>query len=89
LHKEIADRGGGDASTIDFLPFADLDEGVRAGLRRIAQSPLLPDSLSASGFVYDVESGALRTVADALDGAEPRDSRDAVGAALDQAELRV
>lgn len=89
LRREIADRGGGDASTIDFLPFADLDEGVRAGLRRIAQSPLLPDSLSASGFVYDVESGALRTVADALDRAEPRDSRDAVGAVLDRAELQV
>lgn len=63
LHKEIADRGGVDTSMIDFLPFPDLDEGVRAGVRRIAQSPLLPDSLEASGFVYDVESGILRPVA--------------------------
>ena len=89
LRREIADRGGGDASMIDFLPFADIDESVRTGLRRIAQSPLLPDSLVASGFVYDVESGTLRTVADVLDGAERLDSQAAVGAVLDRAGLRV
>jgi len=94
LRKEIADRGGGDPSMIDFLPFADLDENVRAGLRRIAESPLLPDSLAASGFVYDVENGTLRTVANVPDGADRPDDRAAVGAVrdqavLDQVELRV
>ena len=47
---------------MDFLPFPDLDESVRASVRRIADSPLLPASFSASGFVYEVGSGRLREV---------------------------
>lgn len=75
IRKEIAERGGVDTGPIDFHPFADLEESVRTGLERIAQSRLLPDSLAASGFVYDVETGTLRTVAfepDALDRAALR-----------------
>ena len=75
IRQEIAHRGGVDAGAIDFHPFADLEESVRAGLARIAQSPLLPESLEASGLVYDVETGTLRTVAlgpDALDRAALR-----------------
>jgi len=47
---------------VDFLPFSDLDESVRASIRRIAESPLLPESFAAAGFVYDVASGSLREV---------------------------
>jgi carbonic anhydrase len=94
IRKEIADRGGVETGAIDFHPFADLEEGVRAGLRRIAESMLLPDSLAASGFVYEVETGTLRTVAAAGEEAEQQDGRAAVEAVpsrtpLDPAELRV
>ncbi len=47
---------------IDFLPFADLEESVREGLRRIRAEPLLAD-VKASGWIYDVETGRLREVA--------------------------
>src|SRR5918995_3869899 len=80
IRKEIADRSGVDAGAIDFHPFADLEESVRAGVARIAQSPLLPESLEASGFVYDVESGTIRAVALEPDGTEQPDSRAAVAA---------
>jgi carbonic anhydrase len=63
LHEKLADEAGADASGIDFRPFDDLDESVRASVRKIAESPLLPDSFGASGFVYDVGSGRLREVA--------------------------
>ncbi len=63
LRAKLADEADADASSVDFLPFPDLDESVRASLRRISESPLLPDSFAASGFVYDVESGRLREVA--------------------------
>jgi carbonic anhydrase len=49
-------------SAVDFLPFADLDESVREGVRRIRESPLLPDAFGASGYVYDVSTGRLRVV---------------------------
>jgi carbonic anhydrase len=47
---------------LDFLPFADLDKTVRASVRRIEASPLLPSAFAARGYVYDVRSGRLSTV---------------------------
>jgi carbonic anhydrase len=42
--------------------FADLEEDVRESVRRIAESPFIPHTESVRGFVYDVETGALREV---------------------------
>ena len=46
---------------IDLLPFSDVDESVRAGVRRVRESPLTADAVH--GFVYEVETGKLREVA--------------------------
>src|ERR687886_771215 len=54
---------GASTSDIDFHPFTDLEESVRSSVRRIAESPLLPDAFEATGFVYDVRSGRLQEVA--------------------------
>jgi carbonic anhydrase len=62
LHKKLEAEAGADASEIDFLPFSDLEARVRESLRRIEESPLLPESFSATGFVYDVRSGRLQPV---------------------------
>jgi carbonic anhydrase len=62
LRQKLADEAGADASGIDFLPFSELEESVRASVRRIQESRLLPDSFAASGFVYDVRAGRLREV---------------------------
>ena len=59
LHERLGEPAAG----IDFLPFPDLDESVRGSLRRIRESPLLPGSFAATGFVYDVLTGSLREVA--------------------------
>jgi carbonic anhydrase len=53
---------GVDASRIDFLPFRDLDESIRESVRRVRESPFLPDSFTATGFVYDVATGRVRRV---------------------------
>jgi carbonic anhydrase len=50
------------AAELDFLGFSDLDEAVRRSVRKVRESPLLPDSFAASGFVYDVRNGRLREV---------------------------
>jgi carbonic anhydrase len=49
------------------LPFAieaisDLDGGVRDSLAQLHASPFLPHKGSVRGFVYDVDTGALREV---------------------------
>ena len=43
--------------------FSDLDENVRDSIKRIADSPFVPNTDSVRGFVYEVESGRLREVA--------------------------
>lgn len=62
LRAKLRDEAGADAEGVDFLPFPDLEESVRRSVRAIADSPLLPDSFGASGWVYDVRSGKLATV---------------------------
>ena len=54
-----ADVPGSDG--LDFQPFADLEESVRDGVRRIRAMPLLAD-VEATGWVYEVETGRLREV---------------------------
>jgi carbonic anhydrase len=43
--------------------FTDLDEDVRQSIARITASPFIPRKESVRGFVYDVETGALREIA--------------------------
>jgi carbonic anhydrase len=62
LRAKLNEQAGADASAIDFLPFPDVEESVRASLRRISETPFLPDSFPASGYVYEVETGRLRAV---------------------------
>jgi carbonic anhydrase len=42
--------------------FSDLDEDVLQSIARIQASPFLPNKGSVRGFVYDVETGAVREV---------------------------
>jgi carbonic anhydrase len=42
--------------------FADLEGDVRDSIRRIKDSPFIPNTDSVRGFVYEVETGKLREV---------------------------
>jgi carbonic anhydrase len=42
--------------------FGDLEEDVRAGVRRVLDSAFIPHKQSVRGFVYEVESGRVREV---------------------------
>lgn len=48
---------------IDFLPFSDLEQSVRDDIATLKASPLIPDNIAISGFIYDVKSGRLLPVA--------------------------
>jgi carbonic anhydrase len=62
LRTQLRDALGADASDIDFLPFSDLDESVRQDVETIRSSPMIPEDIPVSGFVYDVRTGKLREV---------------------------
>ena len=42
--------------------FDDLDENIRESIARIKASPFIPKTDAVRGFVYEVETGALREV---------------------------
>jgi carbonic anhydrase len=65
LRSQLHEKAGADASDVDFKPFPDLEESVRESVRTIRESPLLPDSIDVSGWVYDVRSGRITEVAEA------------------------
>jgi carbonic anhydrase len=62
LRKKLADERGADASGIDFLPFGDLEQSVRDDVATIQASPLLPDGIEVTGWVYDVKTGKISPV---------------------------
>lgn len=62
LRGRLRDERGVDASHLDFQPFSDVTERVRASVRRLRESALLPASYGLRGFVYDVSSGRLHEV---------------------------
>ena len=47
----------------DVHTFTDLEQNVRDSLERLKASPFIPNKDSVRGFVYEVETGALREVA--------------------------
>src|SRR5229473_1924828 len=50
------------ADHIDFLPFKNLEQSVRDDVATIKSSPLIPNNVEVSGFIYDVRSGKLLPV---------------------------
>ena len=62
LRKKLASERGVDASGVDFLPFPDLEQSVRDDVATIKASPLLPDGIEVTGWVYDVKTGTISPV---------------------------
>lgn len=62
LHGICQEQLGADASDIDFLPFTDLEQSVRDDVELIASSPLIPNDIKVSGFIYDVKDGKISRV---------------------------
>ncbi|KAK3984402.1 carbonic anhydrase [Cladorrhinum sp. PSN332] len=50
------------AKNLDFLPFPKLEEAVEKDVGFLKASKLVPDSVTISGWVYEVESGKTRRV---------------------------
>jgi len=62
IRGKLEQERGADAGDVNFLPFQDVEESVRASVKRARSSPLLPEGLPVSGWVYDVRSGRIDKV---------------------------
>jgi carbonic anhydrase len=63
IRERVRDSTGADAAGVDFLPFTDIEQSVRDDVAHLRDSPLIPDSVTIRGFVYDVRSGRVSEVA--------------------------
>jgi carbonic anhydrase len=62
LYAKVEKDLQSDASSVDFLPFKNLERSVIEDVEFLKGSPLLTPGTEIRGFVYDVESGDLREV---------------------------
>ena len=53
---------GVDVEGQDFLPFTDVEVSVREDVDVLRQSPLIPNDVTISGAVYDVDTGRITVV---------------------------
>lgn len=51
---------------IDWLPFTDLEESVTEDVTLIRNHPLVPQNIPIYGFIYDVKTGKLNAVEEAM-----------------------
>ena len=61
--KARLEEHAGERPSWDSEAFADVDESVRESVRRIRADPFIPNTDAIRGYVYEVETGAMREVA--------------------------
>jgi len=62
LADSLGAEAGAAAAGMDFSPFSDVEESVRADVAAITASPLIRPDTPVAGFVYSVETGRLNPV---------------------------
>lgn len=64
VHQNLGDKAVEDLSSFnsDFLTFPDLEQEVKKDVAFLKASELIPDSVAISGWVYEVETGKVKSV---------------------------
>ncbi|MCJ1339174.1 hypothetical protein MMC09_004463 [Bachmanniomyces sp. S44760] len=65
-HAVVDKNLGADAKEelkgLDFQPFPDLEKAVKDDVQLLKTSKAIPDSITATGWIYEVETGKVRQV---------------------------
>jgi len=64
VQKNLGDTAVGQLKSFnsDFQSFPDLDEAVKSDVQLLKNSQLIPKDVTISGWVYEVETGKVRSV---------------------------
>ncbi len=62
VEKNLGSEGKSELAGLDFQPFADLEQGVEDDVKYLKASKAIPDAVTISGWVYEVESGKVKQV---------------------------
>ena len=62
VEGKLGKEAGEEVAGLDFLPFGDLEEGVKDDVEFLRESRLVGEGVVVSGWVYEVETGRVRKV---------------------------
>ncbi|KAI2615824.1 carbonate dehydratase [Hypomontagnella submonticulosa] len=62
VKKNLGPSASAEIATLDFLPFSDLETAVREDVEYLKRSATVPDDVTISGWIYEVETGKVRNV---------------------------
>jgi len=62
VEKNLGSEGKEELAGLDFQPFADLEQAVQNDVKLLQTSKAIPDSVTISGWVYEVETGKVKRV---------------------------
>ena len=62
VEKNLGPAGKQELAGLDFQPFPDLEQGVKDDVAYLKGSKAILDSVTISGWVYEVETGKVRSV---------------------------
>lgn len=60
--QNLGAEGEAELDGLDFLPFGNLEQGVKDDVAFLKGSKAIPDSVSVSGWIYEVETGKVKSV---------------------------
>lgn len=62
VKQNLGDAAAGEIAGLDFLTFPDLDDQVRKEVAFLKETKTVPEVVAISGWVYEVETGKVRSV---------------------------
>ncbi|KAI0457760.1 beta carbonic anhydrase clade D [Xylaria acuta] len=62
VQKNLGPAAAAELATLDFLPFSELESAVNDDVEFLKRSITVPDDVSITGWVYEVETGKVRQV---------------------------
>ena len=62
VEKNLGTAARQELSGLDFQPFPELEKAVEDDIKYLKASKAIPDSITISGWVYEVETGKVRQV---------------------------
>ena len=63
VEKHLGAEGKKELEGLDFQPFPDLEKAVKDDVAFLKASKAIPESVTMSGWVYDVETGKVKSIA--------------------------
>ena len=62
VEKNLGSEGKTELASLDFQPFPDLEKAVESDVEFLKKSNAIPDSVTVSGWVYEVETGKVKHI---------------------------